>query len=677
MADILPDEILSEILSPALRVPDEAFADTSRGPSVFMNLSESSSAYLLVSKAWLRVATPLLYHVVVLRSKAQAQALAATLKSNPELGRFIKKLRVEGGYASSMYKILKMSTTVTDLFLSLNIVSDNACGLCRGLPLIDPCRVIVDGRHYGLTTSAHKLLETLETCLVNWKRLAVFDIPGVMDHRTAYSISKALAKAPNLNTLTISCHISSPPSVSGHIRLIATNPSLKYIRLNPPSTTLREDVVTAVNKDARLKELFHLPEQSSLLSEEKPTPPSEQLTLPLLDAGKIKEEAIWSRVLYYALQPVPKRTGNVWRTYRRAERPSILNIGPLLVSKMFMRLGIPHLYESPILETSLAAASFASRLAEDSSLRHYVRRLKISSCELPIFKSLVLHTPALAELHGGRKFSITWKAFSDLGSVTGSSLLTFQGVAIAKSSEAVSAAVFSQFSCIRSFCWSSTTAFKVARKSIPATTFNTLVHLGIKKNDSSFLTVLSHMELPSLRTTHFSATSTGGRLFFQRHGSKLQELTISVHQLTTSVLHDCPSLTVLGICCDDKTLLMLSELEPSCKHACLQRIIFKLPDVDMPKQTQRAPCSRFLLSLDSIRFPALVEIKHPHCDWPTTESQINKSHWVRWAETLLDHNIHLVGTSGIQWRRRLKYVPQKAPGTSKKAKGSQLEGTSR
>ncbi|KAJ7896796.1 hypothetical protein B0H14DRAFT_2233645, partial [Mycena olivaceomarginata] len=93
----LPDEIISEILSPALKVSDEVFSHTSR-VSPFSKYSEFTSAYLLVCKSWLRIATPLLYNVVILRSKAQVKALSLALAGNKVLGKFIKKLRVEGGY---------------------------------------------------------------------------------------------------------------------------------------------------------------------------------------------------------------------------------------------------------------------------------------------------------------------------------------------------------------------------------------------------------------------------------------------------------------------------------------------------------------------------------------------------------------------------------------------------
>ncbi|KAJ7154462.1 hypothetical protein C8R46DRAFT_960497, partial [Mycena filopes] len=118
MADTLPDEIISEILSPALKVPEHLFANLA-SKSPFAKYSVSSSAALLVCKAWLRVATPLLYNVVVLRSKGQARALHDALRTNRELGRFIKRLRVEGGFANTMQLILEYAPNITDLFLSL------------------------------------------------------------------------------------------------------------------------------------------------------------------------------------------------------------------------------------------------------------------------------------------------------------------------------------------------------------------------------------------------------------------------------------------------------------------------------------------------------------------------------------------------------------------------------
>jgi F-box-like len=149
----LPDEIIKEILAPALHVPDETFADTALRASPFATYGLSSSTISVVCKSWLRVATPLLYDTVVLRSKAQAQALAAALKRDSQLGAFIKKLRIEGGYGNAIFEILKRSLHITDIWISTALWSnESAAGYAKGFLLVNPCRlIVVDDR---LKTSA-------------------------------------------------------------------------------------------------------------------------------------------------------------------------------------------------------------------------------------------------------------------------------------------------------------------------------------------------------------------------------------------------------------------------------------------------------------------------------------------------------------------------------------------
>jgi hypothetical protein len=169
----LPDKIISEILSPMLKVSDEVFSDTS-DVSPFAKYSESTSAYLLVCKSWLRVATSLLYNVIILRSKAQAKALSVALAGNKQLGQFIKKLRVEGGYGPPMHTILQSSPNVSDLFLSLVIYSsDNTNGLCKGLDPINPTRLILHDleRKPVYNKMVSQLLNSLSKSIIKWDRL--------------------------------------------------------------------------------------------------------------------------------------------------------------------------------------------------------------------------------------------------------------------------------------------------------------------------------------------------------------------------------------------------------------------------------------------------------------------------------------------------------------------------
>lgn len=126
----VPDELLHIILSPCLDVPDRLFVNDQLHPSPFApkpspsGNAEPCKSILLVCKRWLRVCTPLLYEVVIIRSSAQARALARSLQGDASLGKYIRKLRIEGAYGASMQKILTASPKLTDFFLTLEIWSN-------------------------------------------------------------------------------------------------------------------------------------------------------------------------------------------------------------------------------------------------------------------------------------------------------------------------------------------------------------------------------------------------------------------------------------------------------------------------------------------------------------------------------------------------------------------------
>ncbi|KAJ7602367.1 hypothetical protein DFH06DRAFT_1115663 [Mycena polygramma] len=659
MANHLPDEIISEILSPALRVSDATFsAMTSSADSPFMTFSESTSAFLVVSKAWLRVATPLLYNVVVLRSKAQAQSLAATLKASPTLGRFIKKLRVEGGYAISMFKILQASINITDLFLSLEIArSDNTCGLIRGLPLVDPVRVILKTRDLGSSLGYQedrKLAQTLEKCIPTWKKLRVLEMP----HRRSYNmdvISKALSQAPNLGTLVLRGHEYQPYQIPEYMRIIAANPSLKRIRLErplgsePPAYVLEnvQRLKDALRKDERLNALVDLGDESPVLSSPFVYPAR-------LSADPVLEDAIWSRVSYYTFCS-----------------PGWECLSSLLVCKTFARLGLPHLYASPTLESTEALDSFALQLERQPALGRSVRCLSLNfSGDLGVFKSVIEHTPVLTELHRIESFRescppITWKVFTDLGKLRGTTLRSFN-FPVSKTSSAADPGLFALFPEMREFVWDSKTVFKtgpkLGPKSIPADTFSLLASLTINTFEASFLDVLSHMELPALRTMAFPPNAVGGVGFFERHGAKLRELTVSVQQLADpelSIWRTCPLMTVLGVACDEKHSAGPSDFKTADTHAHVERIVFRTPQYFHRKFMHSNDLYQLCATPQWAKpFPQLREIEHPRCEWPTTEREISKSEWVRLAELLREESesIHLVGPERVHWVPRLKFV---------------------
>ncbi|KAF8217824.1 hypothetical protein K438DRAFT_2006845 [Mycena galopus ATCC 62051] len=691
-ANNIPDEIISEILSPALRVPDAAFSALSfTGDSPFVRFSESSSAYLMVSKAWLRVATPLLYNICIIRSKAQAQALATTLTANPALGQFIKKLRVEGGYAMSMLKILQASKNITDLFLSLDIIpSDNASGLCRGLPLVNPVRVILHTE--GATKNAQKLLDALRKCIPTWKQLAQFEtqyayhVYGLDILNTTFT---ALSQAPNLTRVVLWDHhdIRARMVPWTYMRTVAANPALKHIQIKPAVSPqqmrshLRTTLYAKMKADPQLEGLLDITEMLQLTPDEvpdSPVEPSSMFEYPArLAANPVQEDSIWSHILYFALES--HASEDKWPLVRHRDS-QFSRLAPLLVCKMFARLGTPHLYENVKLKDVWAAQSFAAQLARHPLLGRCVRFLFLNhGGDTALFKSTIAHTPALTSLHGGRDcLPITWKAFGDLGESTGSTLRSYRGIRISKPSGAVSPAVFAQFPQIEEFHWLSTAVFNTDLELITAATFSLLVDLTVSSFDGSFLEVLALMELPSLRTVVFTAIASGGASFFRKHGTKLRELTVSEHQIRdpeNAIWLNCSSLTVLGVSCDEYVGVTLSAAHlltklqhpasASClttleTHAHLERIVFKITEHYRLKQPHRTQLNLLMTSLrTTTSFPTLREVEHPLCKWPTTERGTLNSHWVKWAEKMLERGARLVGPDGVHWRRRLKFVPKK------------------
>ena len=166
----LAEEVLSMILAPSLTVPYSQL--TSKHARAFGgNDLIPSSSVLLVCKRWLRVATPLLYETVVIRSTGQSYALAEALQLNPPFARYIKNVRLEGAYGG-VYDILKQCRRLSTLVLFLNIYSESriTC-LSRALPAIDPKHVFLYDTGAIDNVKFRKLLRIFCDVVPTWKNL--------------------------------------------------------------------------------------------------------------------------------------------------------------------------------------------------------------------------------------------------------------------------------------------------------------------------------------------------------------------------------------------------------------------------------------------------------------------------------------------------------------------------
>jgi len=169
----LPAELLIEILSPSLLVPDAMFADNG-AVSPFSKVDRPASNALLVCKDWMRVVTPLLYYTVTLRSMAQANALEFALTNNPEFGKFIRRLRIEGSYGDIIWELVKAAPNVIDLCMTLSVRSDvSSAGLIRSLAYIKPRSVVLTlAPKKPIMNKNHKALLDALCCQISlWTRL--------------------------------------------------------------------------------------------------------------------------------------------------------------------------------------------------------------------------------------------------------------------------------------------------------------------------------------------------------------------------------------------------------------------------------------------------------------------------------------------------------------------------
>lgn len=244
MLTLLPEELILVILTAVFSIPDEDFLRTgSRSPCP--KGQRSRSATLLVCKTWSRVATPLLYDTVTLRSEAQARALALTLRQyKGDIGGFVKKIRIEGGFGIWVREILKHISEVADLWLSMVLESEDVIGgYFIGFTHINPRRLVVyDEPSQGVDTRKLELTNALcEAIQFHWTSLRTIHLRenSSIDEFGMWSRFRRISEALQAGGQTISCFcidqtlhmpealvefINSPSVVEVHISSLVPRP---------------------------------------------------------------------------------------------------------------------------------------------------------------------------------------------------------------------------------------------------------------------------------------------------------------------------------------------------------------------------------------------------------------------------------------------------------------------
>ncbi|KAJ7162757.1 hypothetical protein C8R43DRAFT_1233360 [Mycena crocata] len=669
MADYFPDEIVSEILTPALRVADELFSHTSTKTSPFAAYGESTSALLLVCKSWFRVATPLLYNVVILRSTGQAKALDAALKKAPELGRFIKKLRVEGGFGTYMHGILKNAPNITELFISVHLrASDSSSELVLGLGRINPTRVIIwdDDESPLKNKSVGQLITALEDCAARWSNMTTVVLPYelMVESEMRRSFILTMCEAPSVTLVSFPIgflHRGLPV----HIRDLAENHSIPTIEIRIAQSAERADAKTQWRSNPLLKSTFQFLDirerNAAPLFFPKPLPVNPTFR-PMFSSPQATVDLVWNRVLFFALDLSIRPTGSVNYLNEQQKHFNLRQLRYLLVCKIFYRLALPYLYQYPFLVNRYALQAFAARLTEEPSLGRHLRELTTHS-QTRMFRPNILspifaHTPYLTRLVGQHCIGMNWTVFRALAEVAGATLVEL-AVSLSTQPEASDVpdpTVFSRFTALQTLTWDGSERF-----ASPPGEENAAVRVGLPALEwltlktCNLYTILTDMDLPCLRRVNLR-DGDEAYPFLNRHGDKIREIT-ATRPVVDKLLALCPMLNHFEIYLWNVTLsnthFQPFSLRYPPQHHALQKIVLHKHFYDR-KSEEDADWNTVFSSVQPAHFPALREIRVAKYEWPTTELAISKSPLVKWAEQLFPHGIKVTDDAGVHWRPRLK-----------------------
>ncbi|KAJ7651226.1 hypothetical protein FB45DRAFT_1051003 [Roridomyces roridus] len=650
---MLPDEIVSEILSPALTVPEDLFSDTS-GTSPFADYTPSTSAYLLVCKDWLRVGTPLLYNVVVLRSKAQTIALAVVLKDNPEFGRFIKKLRVEGGYGAAMQTILKSAPNVTDLCLSLSIwSSDSTNGLCKGLSLVDPHRFIVVDPiqdYICKNKQSDALRQSVLACIRStWQNLRIFVYPyggntnlGTPEVwiKRAQDLSEALLDS-RVHTIALSGDFWS--HIPAFIHSLCGIPSLQLLEFQHPMNRYDHFLISQIDTNPLLKKLAKYTLRTTEVApniEPDIAPSLNPNFIPMGSATEETREVLWRRVLYFAMRVEERRFSSERR--RHGE-----------VSKYFHRLGLVYMYDSIRLDSPSTCGALQKQLEGHPQLGSFIRYIFTDPSydfRGPIYDALfailkrTTHLEVFVPLSKITRRTISMEILNLMGQTAGKSIRKL--ATTLEYHQVLSVDVFEPFEALSDLAIGGTgLGLAPTQSGFPSDALKRLHTLCIFDDSSgNFFRLFTNMRLQSLRSLslpYYIPDKAALTELLAAHGPNLVHLIVA--QVKAFKLLDfCPNLLDVQVNreCDLRLLI------PSAPHNTLSKIIIE----DFPAYIDL----KALLKFDSSKFPALREIQLRRLRWPITEHEISKSLVVPFAESLLQKNIQLVNVDGKDWTPRLK-----------------------
>ncbi|EJD48719.1 hypothetical protein AURDEDRAFT_162173 [Auricularia subglabra TFB-10046 SS5] len=661
MASRLADETLHQILQIALEVADDDFADISGlKTSPFALRESSSSEILLVCKRWMRVATPLLYDTVIIRSTAQARALARALKKSPQFVRYLKKLRLEGGFGASVEKVMCAAVNLHDLHLSLDVGSqDNVKGMCDAMPAINPTRLVLSPRTgAGWTTSSEGALNrALRDSVPVWSNLTTLVIPHV--GLGTIEFKALLPKFTSVLHVHVKSYRFSPRDALDS--LFGFSPKAKVHIL--------EADIAPHSKEFMKRYVLHL-SRIVIHREEnrKPTVGKNKIRksggLAIHRARDDVQREIWRLVLKHAIDTDAGKAYTDFRNYEfytsELEFPGnfVTNKGSLRymsVCKLFWDICLRLAARCPVLDGEKEVESFLSLLKRSPELAPDVRSLVLKTTFTGRSSPLFVRLPDVMSLQIRLNLS-------DVHFILYYGALEELCVEI-RPQDRPSPSVLSCPTLRRLLITFSETELPPPQKPLDLI-LPQLEELVLPSPSPSWcLNVFPRTQLPqlvSLCVSYYHAQDTEDVL--AAYGQNCEDVTTNASHFRLVLLH-CPNVLTMTLMNSDLASASAALRSPDTRvYPELTQMIFTHltncmpPGIHSKKNEKKRTdeIGAFFAALSKDMFPALDEIVAESIQWPATPREIATDPAVKWAECLLEKGITLRGEDGKAWRPRLK-----------------------
>ena len=171
-----PEEVLERILALCVDAQTDAFANPSWHTR---QVSRRASSVLLVNKTFLRIATPLLYNTVVIRSSHQLTTILDNVfRPSPQLATFVKTVEISGGSYDGLDDFVRLCVNLEEFDMSLDNtpweedVREKFAESLKGMRKIKSLIVRKDA--YLTQEKPKHLMNQLSDAIVAWTSLVSF-----------------------------------------------------------------------------------------------------------------------------------------------------------------------------------------------------------------------------------------------------------------------------------------------------------------------------------------------------------------------------------------------------------------------------------------------------------------------------------------------------------------------